>query len=445
MRLTSPRLFLAACGLAVATLVAGCSTPSGDVASTPNQTTSAGPGTPSAAAYPADDPADDPPGDASTTWGPTESEVARARQLVADWSPERLAGQVIVGRYLGTDPAEAASLVEDLHLAGLCVTSANVTDEAQVRATTQAVSDAVAADGRDFPAVVGVDEEGGSVAHLRGIATTFPAFQVAGTAVERDRAEGGRAGRRAVRAAARASGLELRELGFTWVFAPVADVTIGSADPTIGTRSAGTDPRTAATATGSAVRGYDAAGIVSTAKHFPGHGSATADSHLVTPRLTKSMAQLRGHDLLPFETAIRAGAPAIMLSHLDVEALAPGVPASLAPEVYGFLRDDLGFQGVTITDSMGMGAVATRELPGVTALRAGADLLLMPADTRGAHATVTRAVADGTIARERIEDAAATVVALQLWQQRVAQERPVPDDAARRAERASAALSDAAY
>lgn len=440
MRLTARRLSLAASGLAVTTLVAGCSLPASD------DDAPTGGATSTASAAPSPQPDDtEPEADEPTLWGPTESEIAEARELVAGWTPEQLAGQVIVGRYFSADPQEAASLVRDLHLAGMCVTSANVTDEAQVRATTEAISAAVAADGRDFPAVVGVDEEGGSVAHLRGIATTFPAFQVAGTAVERDRAEGGRTGRRAVRAAARASGLELRGLGFTWVFAPVADVTIGSADPTIGTRSAGTDPRTAATATASAVRGYDNAGIVSTAKHFPGHGSATADSHLVMPRLTKSLQELRSHDLLPFRTAIRAGAPAIMLSHLDVEALAPGVPASMAPEVYDFLRADLGFDGVTITDSMGMGAVATRGLPGVAALKAGADLLLMPADTRGTHATVTRAVADGTIPRERIEDAAASVVAVQRWQQRVADGTPVPQDAPSRAERASAALSDAAY
>ncbi|WP_426244276.1 glycoside hydrolase family 3 N-terminal domain-containing protein [Nocardioides sp. LHG3406-4] len=439
MRLTVRRPRLAASCLVVAAALAACSTPSheptpssprGDSASVAPSGTSEAPA---------------PDLDEPTSWGPTEAEIADARELVADWTPEQLAGQVIVGRYFSTDPAEAASLVKDLHLAGMCVTSANVTDEAQVRATTQAISDAAAADGRDFPAVVGVDEEGGSVAHLRGIATTFPAFQVAGMAVERDRADGGRAGRKAVLGAARASGLELRDLGFTWVFAPVADVTIGAADPTIGTRSAGMDPRTAATATAAAVRGYDDAGIVSTAKHFPGHGSATADSHLVMPRLTKSLAELRAHDLLPFKTAIRAGAPSIMLSHLDVEALAPGVPASMAPEVYDFLREDMGFDGLAITDSMGMGAVATRRLPGVAALQAGADLLLMPADTRGTHATVTRAIADGTIPRERIEDAAATVVAVQLWQQRTADEVPVPADATSRAERASAALSAAAY
>ena len=435
--MTRRRLRVGAAGLAAAAALTACSgSPTQDASKPAEEAAVASPESGDAAEEPADLP---------TLWGPTEAEIAEAHELVADWSPARLAGQVIVGRYFGTDPQEAGSLVRDLHLAGMCVTSANVTDEAQVLATTQAISDAVAADGRGFPAVVGVDEEGGSVAHLRGIATTFPAFQVAGTAVERDRADGGRAGRRAVLAAARASGLELRQLGFTWVFAPVADVTIGAADPTIGTRSAGIDPRTAATATAAAVRGYDDAGIVSTAKHFPGHGSATADSHLVLPRLTRSLDDLRAHDLLPFRTAIKAGAPSIMLSHLDVEALAPGVPASLAPEIYDFLRDEMGFDGVAITDSMGMGAVATRELPGVTALRAGADLLLMPADTTRTHATVAKAIRNGTITRERIEDAAATVIAVQLWQQRRAAERPVPDDAVSQAEAASAALSDAAY
>ncbi|WP_308203860.1 glycoside hydrolase family 3 N-terminal domain-containing protein, partial [Frankia gtarii] len=132
-----------------------------------------------------------------------------------------------------------------------------------------------------YPPVLGVDQEGGYVSHLRGIATEFPAFDAAGVAISAD----GRSGREVVRQAAYATGLELRDLGFTWVFAPVADVTIGAADPTIGTRSASEDPAVAAKATAAAVRGFEAAGVVSTAKHFPGHGAATSDSHDTLPVL----------------------------------------------------------------------------------------------------------------------------------------------------------------
>ncbi|MEJ7834245.1 MAG: glycoside hydrolase family 3 N-terminal domain-containing protein [Nocardioides sp.] len=370
-------------------------------------------------------------------WGPTGRELAEATRLVSGWSAERLAGQVIVGRYVGTDPAEAADLVRDLHLAGLAVASDNVVDEPQVRALTRALTLAVAADGRTFPPVIGVDQEGGLVAHLGSVATDYPSFDTAGSAI----AANGRAGRAVVQRAAYTSGLELRDLGFTWVFAPVADVTIGAADPTIGSRSPSSDPATAAAATLAAGDGYDAAGIVSTTKHFPGHGGVTADSHDTLPVLGSTMAELRSRDLVPFEDAVAAGAPAVMVGHLDVTALAPGTPSTLAPEVYDLLRDDLGFEGVAITDSLGMGALAGLPKPAVTALNAGADLLLMPPDTRRTHREVTAAIRSGEVSRERAERAAARVVALQKWQARVARKVKVPADVETRAAAAAAALS----
>ncbi|WP_435741467.1 glycoside hydrolase family 3 N-terminal domain-containing protein [Nocardioides sp. SYSU DS0663] len=376
---------------------------------------------------------------APTGWGPTEGELAQARELVADWTAAQLAGQVIVGRFRGTDPAEAATLVRDLHLSGLSVTSGNIVDGEQVQALNAAVSDAVAADGRDFPAVLGVDQEGGVVSHLRGIATEFPSFAHAGAAVQQ-----GRGGKAVVRRAAETTGLELRELGFTWVFAPVADVTVGAADPTIGTRSPSTDPALAAAAVEAAVAGYNAAGVVSTTKHFPGHGSVSADSHETLPLLPRTMAELEATDLPPFAAAVDAGAPAVMVGHLDVEAIDPGVPSTLSPPVYEFLREDLGFEGVTVTDSLGMGAVMGRPKPAVRALEAGADLLLMPPDTRNTHATVTAAIESGEVTRERAEEAAAAVVALQLWQARVAAEVDVPPNVVELAGEASREL-DAAY
>ena len=149
---------------------------------------------------------------------------------------------------------------------------------------------------------------------------------------------------------------------------------------------------------------------------------------------------------MPFQAAVDAGAPAIMVGHLDSEAIAPGVPTSLAPEAYDLLRDQLGFEGVAITDSMGMGAVQRPgSKPAVDAINAGADLVLMPADTRATHATVAEAIESGEIPRERIEEAAARVVALQLWQQRQADAVPLPAPAVvtRRAQAAAAALEAA--
>lgn len=422
--------------LVAAVLLAGCSAPDGsDGVDSPAQerATSASPDRSPAT--------EEPDPDEPLAWGPTVGELEEAQELVADWTPAQLAGGVIVGRFHGYDPAEPASMVRDLHLAGVSVTGDNVSDTAQVLALTRAISDAARADGRAFPPVIGVDQEGGYVSHLRGVATEFPHFQSAGLAIQADP----RTGRRVVRGAARWTGLELRHLGFTWVFAPVADVTIGAADPTIGARSPSEDPAVAAQATAAAVRGYQDAGVVSTVKHFPGHGTATSDSHDTLPRVDSTLAMIRRHDLPPFEAAVRHGAPAVMLSHLDLTAIAPGVPASMAPAVYDLLRDGLGFEGVTITDSLGMGAVGGRPKPAVQALLAGADLLLMPVDTRTTHGIITRAIASGEVPRERAEEAAARVVAAQLWQQRVAKETRVPADVTERAGQAAAALLDAAY
>lgn len=362
---------------------------------------------------------------APTGWGPTVGELDEARALVAAWTPAQLAGQVIVGRWYGTDPAEAAGLVEELQLAGVQLAGANIVDESQVRATNEAVTAAFVRTGRDYPPVIGVDQEGGLVSHLAGITTELPAFADAGGAVAASPA-----GSQAVTAMTTAAALEVRDLGFTWIFAPDADVTVGSADVTIGSRSASQDPQVAAEAVAAAVQGYNDAGVVSTLKHFPGHGSATADSHETLPLIGAGMDELRQRDLVPFEAGIAAGAPAVMVGHLDVTALAPGVPSSMAPQTYQLLRDDLGFEGVTITDSLGMGGVAGVDSPSVAALLAGADLLLRPADTRLAHAEVTAAIESGAVPRARAQEAAARVVAIQRWQQRVAAATPVPDDAA---------------
>lgn len=433
-----PRLAVIATGLL---LVSGCASLGADGAdqASTSPASSSAPASSSPSSEPSATATVDP--DTPTSWGPTVGEVEQARELVSTFSDDQLAGQVIVGRFHGYDPEVPAQMVRDLHLAGVSITADNVTDRDQVLAMTSAITRAARADGRQFPPVIGVDQEGGYVSHLRGIATDFPHFQSAGLAVQAD----ARLGRRVTRAAALATGLELRDLGFTWVFAPVADVTIGAADPTIGARSPSEDPKVASQAVGAAIKGYDDAGIVSTVKHFPGHGTATTDSHDTLPVVDSTLEEMREHDLPPFESAIKHHAPAVMMSHLDLTSIAPDVPASMAPEVYSLLRDDLGFEGVTITDSLGMGAVAGRPTPALQALEAGADLLLMPVDNAATHQVIVDALRSGEVSRERVEDAASRVVALQMWQARLAARRPVPSDVVEKAQAASADLLSAAY
>ncbi|HSK28014.1 MAG TPA: glycoside hydrolase family 3 N-terminal domain-containing protein, partial [Jiangellales bacterium] len=208
-------------------------------------------------------------------------------------------------------------------------------------------------------------------------------------------------------------------LGIGMVFAPVADVTAGPDDPTIGSRSASADPQVVAAVVEGSLAGYAQAGIVPVVKHFPGHGSVPADSHETLPVQEATVAALEARDLVPFRAAVEAGAPAVMVGHIDVRALDPGVPSSQSGPVVGLLRDSLGFQGLVVTDAQDMGAVTDAYGPGaaaVQAVAAGVDVVLMPRDARAAHAALVAAVNSGDLPAERLAEAATRVAAVQLHQ-----------------------------
>jgi beta-N-acetylhexosaminidase len=226
------------------------------------------------------------------------------------------------------------------------------------------------------------------------------------------------------RQAAQASATELSALGFTMVFAPVADVTT-SGDPTIGVRSPSDDPERVGAVAAAQVEGYADGGVVGVVKHFPGHGSVPADSHLELPVQSAGLDELAARDLVPFEKVVEAGVAAVMVAHIDVRDVDPGVPSSLSRAVVtGVLRERLGFDGVVVTDALGMAAIADRYGPGqsaVAALAAGSDLLLMPPDPRAARDAIVAAVATGELDDERLAEAARRVVALALHQQEQAE------------------------
>ncbi|WP_230401782.1 glycoside hydrolase family 3 N-terminal domain-containing protein [Sanguibacter suaedae] len=352
-------------------------------------------------------------------WGPTVADLREATAEAAALPLERAAGGVLVSRYQGSDATAAAAQVAELGLAGVLLFGDNVVSPEQVRASTDLVKEAGASDGRSWPVVVGVDQEGGVVQRLGEPWTQMPSFLAAGAAVTDDPA----AGAAVVRDAARAGAAELRGSGFTVNFAPVADVTVGPADVTVGTRSAGSDPQTVATAATAAAEGLLEGGVLPGVKHFPGHGSVTTDSHVALPVQGATAAELAARDLVPFVEAVNSGAPMIMVSHVSVTAWDPGVPASLSAAAYDRLRTDLGFTGVAVTDSLDMGGVAdgrTPEQVAVQALGAGADLLLTPTDVVAARDGIVAAVQDGTLPRERLDEALGRVVAMMRWQQKLA-------------------------
>ncbi len=400
---------------ALGLLVTGCTSSSGPAAD--------GPG-------PADDEAaaSEPPSASQRLglrpgWGPSRADLDRAARRTAGMSVPELAGQVIVARWTGTAPP--TDLVRRLHLGGVVVFSENVSSTGQLRSATRALQRGV---DRPWPVMVAVDQEGGTVARVRGDATGFPAFMSTGAA-----------GQPALtRRAYAASGRELRGLGVNVDLAPDADVTAGPADPVIGSRSPGSDPDVVARQVVAAARGFADAGVAPVVKHFPGHGSLTTDSHVALPVQRRGVDALARTDWRPFRAAVEAGLPAVMTGHIALAEVDPGVPASLSrPVVTGLLRERLGFEGVVMSDALDMAAVAGRRTPAVQVLRAGADVVLMPPDPAATRTAIVRAVREGRLGRDRLRQAAARTIAL-MEQQRSGDPAP-PGSAAGVSRRLSAA------
>jgi beta-glucosidase-like glycosyl hydrolase/CubicO group peptidase (beta-lactamase class C family) len=202
--------------------------------------------------------------------------------------------------------------------------------------------------------------------------------------------------------------LEARAAGVRWIFAPDADVNNNPDNPIINIRSFGEDPHSVAEYVAQFVRGVEEHGALATAKHFPGHGNAGADSHLELPVVPGDRKALESTELVPFRAAIAADVSAIMSGHLAVRAFEPdpAVPATLSHNILtGLLRNEMGFRGLIVTDAMDMGGVTSLYPPGEAAVRAveaGVDVLLMPPVPDAALAALENAVRSGRISTERI-------------------------------------------
>ncbi len=195
---------------------------------------------------------------------------------------------------------------------------------------------------------------------------------------------------------------EAKALGFSGLFAPVMDVNNNPANPIINVRAFGEDPELVARLGQAYIRGMQDAGIMATAKHFPGHGDTDIDSHTSLPIIHASAERLHQIELLPFKRAIDAGVGAIMTAHIVVPSLTGDTktPATLSePILTGLLRNSLGFKGLIVTDAMWMGAISRHYAPGDAALRslrAGADIILVPPDLGATIEYLVRAVRNET-------------------------------------------------
>src|SRR5580700_9365207 len=204
---------------------------------------------------------------------------------------------------------------------------------------------------------------------------------------------------------------ESRALGVHWNLFPVADVNSNPANPIIGTRAFGANPEQVGALVAAYIRGARSNGMLTTAKHFPGHGNTGTDSHLGVARVDEDMEILRAVDLPPFRKAIEAGVDAVMTAHIRVPALDPdpNLVASTSPAIVtGLLKNELGFKGIVVTDGLDMAGL-TRLYAGntgraaVDAFKAGNDVLTMPADLDASYRAVLNAVRSGEISRQRLD------------------------------------------
>ena len=287
---------------------------------------------------------------------------------------------------------------------GVVLFGKNITDSAQLKDFTGALHGAM-----DTPLLIGIDEEGGAVARLANHpAFDLPRYESAAAVAAQ--------GTDAVREMYAAIGNYLAGYGIDLDFAPDADVNTNPDNPVIGTRAFSSDPQTAAQMVTAAVEGFADTGVLCCIKHYPGHGDTAEDSHKSLAVTRKSWAQLQSCELLPFRAGIEAGADLVMVGHIAApQVTGDDTPASLSPRLMESLRTELGFTGAIVTDSLAMEGITARYSAGeaaVQAIRAGADILLMPDGLTEAFDAVVNAVENGSIPESRIDASAARVLAL---------------------------------
>ncbi|NGO11184.1 glycoside hydrolase family 3 protein [Streptomyces sp. HC44] len=350
----------------------------------------------------------------------------RLRALISRMTLEEKVGQLFVMRVYGhsaTAPDQAdidanlkeigvrtaAELIAQYRVGGIIyfAWAHNTRDPHQIADLSNGIQEASLAQPRGLPVLISTDQEHGIVARVGKPATLLPGAMALGAGSSRSDA----------RRAGQIGGAELHAMGIRQDYAPVADVNVNPANPVIGVRSFGADPRAVAAMVAAQVKGYQSASVAATSKHFPGHGDTETDSHYGFPVIEHTEAQWAELDAPPFRAAIAAGIDSIMTAHIMVPALDPsGDPATLSrPILTGILREQLGYDGVVVTDSLGMEGVRTKygddRVP-VLALKAGVDQLLNPPKLDVAWNAVLQAVRGGELTEARLDESILRVLRL---------------------------------
>lgn len=335
-----------------------------------------------------------------------EDALTRARAIMAGMSREEMVWQMLMlypeqllGASWSTDPAQWAQALENIPAGGIFFASANMPSASQLKEMLAIIK--AASDKTPFLAL---DEEGGSVARLSytlGVTTDFlPMYEY--------RQEG------TITAFSNALTIarDIGSFGFNVNFAPVADVWTNPKNTVIGKRAYSDNASQAAELVAAAVQGHSEGGIISTLKHFPGHGDTVQDSHKGAATSDKTPEQLEECEFLPFAAGIEAGAGMVMVGHITLTEVDPLLPATLSRIVIGdLLRSRLGFDGVVITDAFAMEALAgfDNTQAALMAVEAGCDIILCPDDPRAVVDIIQE-----NVSPERIEQSVLRILLLKM-------------------------------
>ncbi|MTI94021.1 MAG: beta-N-acetylhexosaminidase [Firmicutes bacterium] len=327
---------------------------------------------------------------------------ATVERLMAEMTKTELLGQLLVSGFPGSDVTEAKALLLDVPVAGFILMPSNIQSLTQTNELLNALK---AANQGPAPLFLAIDHEGGRVNRLPAPVTNWPAAAQIGQRPLLAEAVGA------------AMGKELASLGFNLNFAPVLDINTNPDNPVIGSRAFGNDAQTVIAAGIPLARGVNAEHVIAAGKHFPGHGDTLADSHHTLPRVDIPREKLLNRELKPFAAAVEAGLEMIMTAHVVYPELS-AKPATISPEILtGILREQLGFEGVIITDDLEMHALQDIpvETAALEALLAGADLLLIchsPEKTRLIHQHLVAALERGDLPIARVREAVTRVLTL---------------------------------
>ncbi len=311
----------------------------------------------------------------------------------------RRIGQLLIAGFSGEQlPVELKALARDFGLGGVTLFARNVVEPAQVAELCYEAAHLTP----EMPAWVSVDQEGGRVARLKAPFTEWPTMATLGRSGDVTLAE----------RFARALALELRAVGVTLDFAPVLDVHTNPKNPVIGDRALAENPKDVARLGAAIVRALQDEGIAACGKHFPGHGDTLTDSHLELPLVEQPPERLREVEFLPFRAAIDAGVATIMTAHVFVPSLDEERPATLSRRIVtGILREELGYQGVILSDDLEMKALANEHSvadAAVLAIEAGCDGVLICSGNQDAQVraleALVHAVEEKRLTLHQIED-----------------------------------------